>query len=163
MEYIFTNVGNASNIYLEKFKWIDYIPVDYVRAEKMTTGTWNQDLSYSVLYKTNKSQEYILFKENLQTTEDSELDFTKLELTQDECITEICYDFGRVDVGFKEITAPTMKCKSLETLQDGESFTNYTKTIGTYFELIAEAEDKWTTIVHKPKEEHPPVLPRTGE
>lgn len=129
----------------------------------MTTGMWNQDLSYSVYYKTNKSQEYILFKENLQTTEDYELDFTKLILTKDEYITEICYDFGKVDVGFKENTSPTMRCKSFDTLQDGQNFTNLTKTVGVYFDITAEKEDKWTTIVHKPKEEHPPVLPRTGE
>ena len=145
MNYTFSNVGNASNIYLENFKWIDYIPTDYVRIQKMTTGTWNQDLSYSVYYKTNKTNEYVLFRENLQTTKDHELDFEK------------------VDVDFKECTSPTMKCKSFDILQDGEIFTNQTKTVGTYFGITAEAEDKWTTIVHRPKVEHPPILPRTGE
>ena len=129
----------------------------------MTTGTWNQDLSYSVLYKTNKSEKYILFKEMMQATENSELDFTKIELAEDEIITEICYDFGQVDVGFKETISPTMKCKSLETLLDGEIFTNHTKTVGTYFGITAEANSEWKTIVHKPKEIHPPVLPRTGK
>ena len=129
----------------------------------MTTGIWNQDLEYNVLYKTNKSEEYILFKEKLQTNENHELDFTELKLLENEYITEICYDFGKVDVNFKEEVSPNMKCKSLQTLQDGETFTNYTKTVGTYFGIKAEAEDKWTTIVHKPKEGHPKVLPRTGE
>lgn len=163
MNYTFSNVGNASNIYLENFKWIDYIPTDYVRIQKMTTGTWNQDLSYSVYYKTNKTNEYVLFRENLQTTKDHELDFEKIKLNKDEYITEICYDFGKVDVDFKECTSPTMKCKSFDILQDGEIFTNQTKTVGTYFGITAEAEDKWTTIVHRPKVEHPPILPRTGE
>lgn len=163
MEYTFSNISNASNIYLENFKWIDYIPTGYIRVEKMTTGTWNQDINYSVLYKTNKSQEYILFKENLKTTEDNELDFTKIGLSKDEYITEICFDFGKVDTGFKESISPTMKCKSLLSLQDGQAFTNQTKTVGVYFGITAESEDKWTTIVHKPKEEHPKLLPRTGE
>ena len=161
--YTFSNIGNDSNIYLENFKWYDYIPTEYVRLEKMTTGTWNQYLSYSVYYKTNKIQEYILFKESLQTTEDYELDFTEINLKEDEYITQIYYDFGKVDVGFGESISPTMRCKSFDTLQDGESFTNHTKTIGTYFGITAEANSEWTTVVHKPKEKHPKVLPRTGE
>lgn len=129
----------------------------------MTTGTWNQDLKYSVYYKTNKSQKYVLFKDNLKTTENNELDFTIVKLAKDEYITEVYYDFGKVDVGFKERLSPTMKCKTFESLQDGDKFTNYTKTIGTYFDIRKEAKSEWTTNVHKPKTEHPPVLPRTGE
>ena len=129
----------------------------------MTTGTWNQDIIYSVFYKTNKSQEYFLFEDDLKTTENYELDFTKLNLEQNEVITEVYFDFGKVDVSFKETISPTMQCKSFETLINGECFTNKTKTVGVYFEVIAEANSEWTTIVHKPKEIHPPVLPRTGE
>ena len=70
VNYTFSNVANNSNVYLENFKWFDYIPTDYIRLEKMTTGTWNQDLKYDVYYKTNKSDEYILFKEDLSTQED---------------------------------------------------------------------------------------------
>ena len=56
-----------------------------------------------------------------------------------------------------------MTCKSLDTLEDGETFTNKTKTVGTYFNLKAEANSKWTTIVHKPVEKHEEILPRTGK
>ena len=48
---------------------MDYIPTDYIRLQKMTTGTWNQDLKYSVYYKTNKSDDYVLFSQELSTTE----------------------------------------------------------------------------------------------
>ncbi len=167
VDYSFKNVGNASNIYLENFKWFDYIPTDYVRLERMTTGTWNQDLVYDVYYKTNKSEEYILFREKLSTNENYDLDFTTIEFGEDEYIIETCFDFGRVDVGFKESTSPTMQCRSFDTLQDGQTFTNYTKTVGTYYGITAEANSKWTTVVHIPQEiPNNPVqtpLPRTGE
>jgi uncharacterized surface anchored protein len=163
VNYEFSNVGNASNIYLENFKWFDYIPTDYVRLETMTTGTWNQDLTYSVYYKTNKSEDYILFKEDLKTTENYDLDFTTIELAEDEYITETCFDFGTVDVGFKEDTKPTMICKSFYTLKENDTFTNYTKTVGTYFGITAEANSKWTTITHIPEEKHEVTLPRTGK
>ena len=163
VHYEFSNVGNSSNVYLENFKWYDYIPTDFVRIEKMTTGTWNQDLKYSVYYKTNKSEDYILFKENLNTNENYELDFTTVELKNDEYILETCFDFGKVDTGFKEDTRPTMICKSLDNLEDGQTFTNYTKTVGTYYGIEAESNSKWTTIVHIPEEKHEVNLPKTGK
>ena len=118
---------------------------------------------YKVYYKTNKSEDYILFKENLSTKENYDLDFTTIKLAEDEYITETCFDFGKVDIGFKESISPTMKCQSLENLQDGQTFTNHTKTVGVYFGITAEADSKWTTIVHKPEEKHEIVLPRTGK
>lgn len=161
VNYIFSNVGNNSNIYLENFKWFDYIPTNYIRLETMTTGTWNQDLNYNVYYKTNKSDDYILFKENLSTTENYNLDFTTIEFTEDEYIIETCFDFGKVDIGFKEETSPTMECLSFDTLKEGETFTNHTKTVGVYFGITAEANSKWTTVPHIPKKPVEPVLPRT--
>ena len=86
-----------------------------------------------------------------------------VELDEDEYITETCFGFGEVQKGFKEDEKPTMTCKSLDTLEDGEVFTNQTKTVGTYFNLKAEANSKWTTIVHKPVEKHEEILPKTGK
>lgn len=162
VNYEFSNVGNASNVYLENFKWFDYIPTDYIRLEKMTTGTWNQDLTYSVYYKTNKSDDYVLFKENLNTKENYDLDFTTIEFAEDEYIVETMFDFGKVDVGFKEDTKPTMECISFDTLKENDTFTNHTKTVGVYFGVTAEANSKWTTITHIPEEKHEVKLPRTG-
>lgn len=163
VNYEFSNVGNASNVYLENFKWFDYIPTDYIRLEKMTTGTWNQDSTYKVYYKTNKSNEYILFKEDLKTTENYNLDFTEINFTEDEYIVETMFDFGNVDVGFKENVKPTMECKSFDTLKENDTFTNRTKTVGVYFGVTAEANSKWTTITHIPQEKHEETLPKTGK
>lgn len=163
VDYTFTNVGNASNVFLENFKWFDYIPTDYIRLEKMTTGTWNQDLTYKVFYKTNKSEDYILFRDNLSTKENYDLDFTTIELAEDEYITETMYDFGKVEKGFKESTSPTMQCKSFDTLKENDTFTNHTKTVGVYYGVTAEANSKWTTITHIPQEKHEEILPKTGK
>ncbi len=97
VNYEFSNVANNSNVYLDNFKWYDYIPTDYIRLQKMTTGTWNQDLTYKVYYKTNKSNDYVLFKEDLSTNENYDLDFTQIVLADDEYITETCFDFGKVE------------------------------------------------------------------
>lgn len=163
VDYTFSNVANNSNVYLDNFKWYDYIPTDYIRLEKMTTGTWNQDLTYDVYYKTNKSDDYILFKEDLGTMEDHELDFTTLQLEEDEYIIETCFDFGKVEKGFREVNSPTMTCISFETLQDGDTFTNHTKTVGIYYGVTAEADSKWTTITHIPEKPTCETLPKTGK
>ena len=163
VNYEFSNVANNSNVYLDNFKWYDYVPTDYIKLQKMTTGTWNQELTYKVYYKTNKSDEYILFKEKLNTDENYELDFTQITLADDEYITETCFDFGKVEKGFKENTKPTMNCKSFDTLKENDTFTNYVKTVGTYFGVTAEANSKWTTITHTPEEKHEIVLPKTGK
>ena len=163
VDYTFSNVANNSNVYLENFKWFDYIPTDYIRLETMTTGTWNQDLSYKVFYKTNKSEDYILFKDNLSTQENYDLDFTTIQLAEDEYITETCFDFGKVEKGFKENTSPTMQCKSFDTLKENDTFTNYTKTVGVYHGVTVESNSKWTTITHIPEEKHEEILPKTGK
>ena len=163
VNYTFSNVANNSNVYLENFKWFDYIPTDYIRLQKITTGTWNQDLKYSVYYKTNKTDDYVLFKEDLSSMEDHELDFSTVELSDGEYIVETMFDFGKVEKGFRESTSPTMNCKSLDTLQEGDTFTNHTKTVGIYYGVTAEADSKWTTIVHTPEENHEQTLPKTGE
>lgn len=163
VNYEFSNVANNSNVYLDNFKWFDYIPTDYIRLQKMTTGTWNQELTYKVYYKTNKSDDYVLFKENLNTNENYDLDFTQIPLADDEYITETMFDFGKVVKGFRESTKPTMNCKSFDTLKDNDTFTNHTKTVGTYFGVTAEADSKWTTITHIPEEKHEEILPKTGK
>ena len=163
VNYEFSNVANNSNVYLDNFKWYDYIPTDYIRLQKMTTGTWNQDLTYKVYYKTNKTDDYVLFKENLSTNENYDLDFTQITLADDEYIMETMFEFGKVEKGFRENTSPTMNCKSLDTIKENDTFTNHTKTVGTYFGVTAEANSKWTTITHIPEEKHEVVLPRTGK
>ena len=162
IEYNFSNIKNCSNVYLEDFRWYDYLPTDYVRLKGVSTGTWNQDLNYNVYYKTNLSDEYILFKENLSTKENYDLDFNELELEEDEYITEFCFDFGKVDIGFMEDTTPKVYCKVLENLENGTTFVNKTETVGNYYGIEARTDSKTTTVVYEKEEKHEEKLPRTG-
>lgn len=162
VNYTFSNIMNKSNVQLDDFQWIDYIPTEYIRLQKMSTGTWTQDIKYNIYYKTNKSDEYILYEKDLSSKKNYELDFSLIELSEDEYIVETMFDFGKVDLGFKEEDFPTMECKSLETLNEGNTFTNKTKTIGVFGVVKAESSSKWTTVVHVPNKPDK-VLPRTGK
>ena len=103
------SIKNSGNSSLNNFTWTEYVPYEKVKVTKMITGTYNQNLNYKILYKTNKS-DYILFKE-LNTYASEYLDFTNIELSKNEEIIEIKVEFGTVDVGFKNVVMPSIFAK----------------------------------------------------
>ena len=135
IKYDFWNIANNSNTYLDSFKWIDYLPTDYIRLNEIITGTWNQDINYSITYKTNLNNESRLLADNLNYKENYKIDCTTIGLQAREYITEYCFEFGKVDIGFKEETAPYIYCKVLDTVKDKDVFVNHTETIGEYKEI----------------------------
>lgn len=161
IKYDFSNIANKSNIYLDSFKWKDYLPTDYIRLTEIVTGTWNQDITYSITYKTNLSSDERILVENLNSKENHKIDCTNIGLQDGEYITEYCFNFGRVDIGFKEEIAPSIFCKVLDTVENKDIFTNKTETTGEYEDLIDTDEDEWTTVVYE-KDVHAKKLPKTG-
>ena len=161
IKYDFSKIANNSNIYLDSFKWKDYLPTDYIRLTEIVTGTWNQDITYSITYKTNLSSDERILVENLNSKENHKIDCTNIGLQDGEYITEYCFNFGRVDIGFKEEIAPSIFCKVLDTVENKDMFTNKTETTGKYEDLIDTDEDEWTTVVYE-KDVHAEKLPKTG-
>ena len=162
IKYDFSNVANISNIYLDSFKWKDYLPTEYVRLTEIVTGTWNQDINYSITYQTNLNNEERVLANNLNSRKNYKIDCTNIGLQDGEYITEYSFNFGRVDIGFKEDIAPSIFCKVLDTVKNKDTFINKTETIGGYEDLIDKDEDKWTTVVYE-KDVHAKKLPRTGK
>jgi len=148
-------------IYDPEDNLVDTITTDAVRLEKIYSGTWNEDLKYSVWYKTNTSEEYILFAENLSTTTNNELDFTTLQFAENEYITDFEFLFDTVKIGYQEIETPVVYCKIIDGLENGYTFTNNIKVSGTYIEKYVEDDDNWTTVIYKKEIELTKVLPRT--
>ena len=159
--YNFKNIKNNSNVPLDTFIWSDHLPTDAVRIDKLYTGTWNEELEYNVYYKTNKSEDYILFKENLNTQTIYELNFKELKLQEDEYITDYEFRFEKVKAGFQEVDSPILYCDILDGLGNGYVFTNKTKVKGTYYEKEVEANDDWTTITYFKEIRVGEVLPKT--
>lgn len=159
--YNFSNIKNNSNVPLDNFTWRDTLPIEAVRIDKIYTGTWNEELEYAVYYKTNKSDEYILFKDKLNTQKIYELNFNELKLAEDEYVTEYEFRFGTVKVGFQEVESPILYCNMLDGLGNGFVFTNHTKVSGTYYDAYVEDTDDWTTITYYKEIKVDEVLPRT--
>ena len=159
--YNFKNIKNKSNVPLDNFTWSDNLPTDAVRINRLYTGTWNEELEYDVYYKTNKSEEYVLFKENLKTQKIYKLNFKELTLQEDEYVTDYEFRFGTVKIGFQEVESPILYCDIIEGLGNGYVFTNKTKVKGTYFEKEVEDNDDWTTITYYKEIKVDEILPKT--
>ena len=154
------HIKNTGNVKLNHFTWYDYLPTDYVRITKLITGTYNQDLNYSIYYKTNKN-DYKLLKDNLNTQVNNYIDFLKLELEADEYVTEFKADFGTVDVGFESVINPYIFVRVNSNVQNDDIFTNKTRIEGYNKTYMVWDEDDHTTKVYE-KEVPVKKLPRTG-
>ena len=159
IRYDFNNIKNNSNVALKNFTWHDSLPIQ-TKLEKVYTGTWSQNLTYSVKYKTNFSSEYKLVRDNLFTTQVYELDFTNIPLQTDERITDIIFEFGTVEAGFTQVEAPFIYVRINNYLNDGTEILNYTEVVGYYNNYRVSGESAWKTkIFNKTK---PEKLPKTG-
>lgn len=154
------HIKNTGNVPLDKFTWIDSLPTDYVRVTKLITGTYNQDLNYSIYYKTNKN-DYRLLKDNLNTKTNNYIDFSNLELEADEYVTDFKADFETVDVGFESVINPYILVRANSNVQNDDIFTNKTRIEGYNKTYMVWDEDDHTTKVYE-KEIEVKKLPRTG-
>ena len=160
--YDFSNIHNKSNIALDNFTWSDSLPTNALRANKIYTGTWNEDLKYSVWYKTNLSDDYIMLKDGLSTLVNNEVKFTDATLQEGEFITDFEFRFGTVKADFREVEQPRLYCDMLDNLPNGFIFVNHTKVSGNYKDIYVEDKDDWTTITYYKEIETTKKLPRTG-
>lgn len=121
---------------------------DYVRITKLITGTYNQDLNYSIYYRTNKN-DYRLLKDNLSTKVNNYIDFSNLELEEDEYVTEFKANFGTVDVGFESEINPYIFVRVNSDVKEYDTFTNKTRIEGFHKTYMVWDEDDHTTKVYE--------------
>ncbi len=161
MRYDISNVSNNSNVPLNNFYLHDRIPTDAVRLDKVITGTFNQRMNYSVYYKTNY-KEYRPLATNLASNINYELLCSEiaLGLMQGEYITDIQFEFGRVQAGFKEQQKSILFVTVLPNLMNNYKIINTVDVGGKYLEEWQIANDIWITNVYGQIRKE--VLPTTG-
>ena len=98
---------NESTEALGDFYWRATLPVEAIRAERLVTGTYNQNLRYRVLGITNTGRD-IVIADNLSTTRNNvvELAPVHLGLAANEYIVDFILHFGQVPAGFMAIENP---------------------------------------------------------
>lgn len=160
IRYDIYNIQNQSMVPLENFYLHESLPADAAYITRLFTGTFNQNLNYTIYYKTNKTGTFRVLKDNLFTDRVYEIDCTK-GLMAGEYITDIKFDFGTVDVGFREVERPFLYCKTYDNLPNGYQFTNRAEVGGTYEMQKVTAEDTFTTKIYAPTVDIG-KLPKTG-
>ena len=104
-KYSIDTIRNNVAAALERFFVTDKLPEE-VRLQSLYTGTYNEAGTLTVEYRTNKNQEWKVWKKNLSRTEIQKLEISSLSLEHDEFITEFRMNFGKVKAGFTSVKSP---------------------------------------------------------
>ena len=161
IKYTITGVGNTSTVPLSSFYWRDTLP-GQVTLTRLVTGTYNQQLSYKIVYKTNLSGDsYRTLADNLSTTKNYVLDTRPaiLGLAANEKVTEVMYVFGIVKAGFGQVETPYIYGTVAQGLSNGSSIVNVADVGGLYNGQWIMAASRWLTTVYA---KTTVTLPKTG-
>ena len=148
------SLRNTGNTALENFTMTDILPSKYINVAKFKTGTYNQDLTYDLSYKTNMSGGYILLMEDLKTKENYEINFEE-ELADNEYVTEIKLEFGTADIGFCSNENPHISGTVKKSMKSEQVFENIATLSGECEGHKVNDKSKWKTFSYK-------LLPKTG-
>ncbi len=162
IEYEFNNLQNNSNVSVNNFVWKDVLPTNAVRLIELSTGTWSEEVEYSIWYKTNVNEEYIMYRDKLNSTQNYTFKVSDMNLAKNEYITEYELRFGTVNSEFKENVNPKIYCEVLKGLENGYKFINNTYLTATYFDKKIEEKDEWETIIYTKEVPKEKKLPKTG-
>ncbi len=160
IRYTVTGIANTSTVPLGSFFWRDTLP-GQITLTQLVTGTYNQQLAYKVVYKTNTSGDrYLTLADNLSTTKNYVLDASPatLGLAANERVTEIMYVFGTVKAGFAEVETAYISGTVNSGLSNGSSIVNVADVGGLYNGQWIMAVSRWNTSVYAKTT----PLPKTG-
>ena len=160
IRYVFSQIKNSSNVALDSFYWRDQLPAQ-VTLSKIVTGSYNQPLSYKVVYKTNLSGDYRTLADNLSTSKVYVLDARPavLGLAANERVTEVMFVFGNVKAGFAQVETPYIYATARSGLANNSGIVNVADVGGLYNEQWIQAVSRWLTTVYT---KTTVKLPKTG-
>lgn len=160
IRYTITGIGNTSTVPLSSFYWRDTLP-GQVRLSKVVTGTYNQQLSYKIVYKTNLKDSYQTLADSLSTTKNYVLEASPaaLGLASNERVTEIMFVFGTVKGGFGQVETAYIHGNVVNGLANGSSIVNVADIGGVYNGQWIQAVSRWVTKVYA---KTITTLPKTG-
>ena len=160
IRYVFSDIKNSSTVALDSFYWRDQLPAP-VTLSKIVTGSYNQPLSYKVVYKTNLSWDYRTLADNLSTSKVYVLDARPavLGLAANERVTEVMFVFGIVPAGFAQVETPYIYATARSGLANSSGIVNVADVGGLYNGQWIQAVSRWLTTVYT---KTTVKLPKTG-
>ena len=160
IRYVFSQIKNSSNVALDSFYWRDQLPAQ-VTLSKIVTGSYNQPLSYKVVYKANLSGDYRTLADNLSTSKVYVLDARPavLGFAANERVAEVMFVFGNVKAGFAQVETPYIYATARSGLANNASVLNVADVGGLYNGQWIQAVSRWLTTVYTKTKVR---LPKTG-
>ena len=160
IRYVFSDIKNSSTVAIDSFYWRDQLPAQ-VTLSKIVTGSYNQLLSYKVVYKTNLSGDYRTLADNLSTSKVYVLDARPavLGLAANERVTEVMFVFGNVKAGFAQVETPYIYATARSGLANNSGIVNVADVGGLYNGQWIQAVSRWLTTVYT---KTTVKLPKTG-
>lgn len=160
IRYVLSDIKNSSTVALDSFYWRDQLPAQ-VTLSKIVTGSYNQPLSYKVVYKTNLSGDYRTLADNLSTSKVYVLDARPavLGLAANERVTEVMFVFGNVKAGFAQVETPYIYATARSGLANNSGIVNVADVGGLYNGQWIQAVSRWLTTVYT---KTTVKLPKTG-
>ena len=160
IRYVFSQIKNSSNVALDSFYWRDQLPAQ-VTLSKIVTGSYNQPLSYKVVYKANLSGDYRTLADNLSTSKVYVLDARPavLGFAANERVAEVMFVFGNVKAGFAQVETPYIYATARSGLANNASVLNVADVGGLYNGQWIQAVSRWLTTVYT---KTTVKLPKTG-
>ena len=160
IRYVFSDIKNSSTVAIDSFYWRDQLPAQ-VTLSKIVTGSYNQPLSYKVVYKTNLSGDYRTLADNLSTSKVYVLDARPavLGLAANERVTEVMFVFGNVKAGFAQVETPYIYAATRSGLANNSGIVNVADAGGLYDGQWIQAVSRWLTTVYT---KTTVKLPKTG-
>ena len=160
IRYVFSQIKNSSNVALDSFYWREQLPAQ-VTLSKIVTGSYNQPLSYKVVYKTNLSGDYRTLADNLSTSKVYVLDARPavLGFAANERVAEVMFVFGNVKAGFAQVETPYIYATARSGLANNASVLNVADVGGLYNGQWIQAVSRWLTTVYT---KTTVKLPKTG-
>lgn len=161
IRYTLKDIANTSTVPLSSFYWRDTLP-GQMALNQIVTGTYNQQLSYKVVYKTNLSgSSYRTLADNLSTSKNYVLDARPaiLKLASNERITEVMFVFGQVKAGFAQVETPAISGTVAKGLSGGSSLVNVADVGGLYNGQWIQAVSRTLTGIYA---KTTVTLPKTG-
>ena len=160
IRYVLSDIKNSSTVALDSFYWRDQLPAQ-VTLSKIVTGSYNQPLSYKVVYKTNLSGDYRTLADNLSTSKVYVLDARPavLGLAANERVTEVMFVFGNVKAGFAQVETPYIYATAHSGLANNSGIVNVADVGGLYNGQWIQAVSRWLTTVYT---KTTVKLPKTG-
>ena len=160
IRYVFSDIKNSSTVALDSFYWRDQLPAQ-VTLSKIVTGSYNQPLSYKVVYKTNLSGDYRTLADNLSTSKVYVLDARPavLGLAANERVTEVMFVFGNVKAGFAQVETPYIYATARSGLANNSGIVNVADVGGLCNGQWIQAVSRWLTTVYT---KTTVKLPKTG-